>query len=227
MSSSLSITQTIKQIDPQRAAGLTHYTAKLNGYNWTLWKDEMLDSWALCGLAPMIVNGTLPCPDKGVDPENYESWQLNNRFARQMLRKSVEESQMVYMSHSTNAHQMWRSLCSIYDTRGFQTIISTSRVLFSTMASEEDDIEKHIKRLEDCWTQLTIYNTSLLRVEEELFKGLLLSSLPPSWNNFIFPFMSKRGPKPGEDSSHHYDDRAGGSLDDLIGFLIDTVGIVQ
>jgi hypothetical protein len=62
--------------------------------------------------------------------------------------------------------------------------------LFETHATDEDDIEKYIRHLEKCWQKIEQYNSKKLKVHEDLFMGILLTSLPPFWDDFIHPFMS-------------------------------------
>jgi hypothetical protein len=135
----------------------------------------------------MVVNGDIEEPNEEEEPENHSAWKFNNSFARQVLRKAVEETQMVYISRSNIASKMWRTLCSIYDKRSFYTTIATARALFETHATDEDDIEKHIRHLEKCWQKLEQYNAKRLKIHEDLFIGVLLTSLPPSWNHLSSP----------------------------------------
>jgi hypothetical protein len=63
--------QTIKPINAVKVGHLIHYTAKLNGINWPQWKEHMMDSFNLCGLLPMVINGEVEEPDKEEEPNNY------------------------------------------------------------------------------------------------------------------------------------------------------------
>jgi hypothetical protein len=57
-----------------------------------------------------------------------------------------------------------------------------------------------------------------LKVHDDLFMGILLTSLPSSWDDFIHPFMSKQS-LDGEEPLNH-DDRVDVTLNDLISHLI-------
>jgi hypothetical protein len=58
----------------------------------------MMDSFNLCGLLLMVVNGEVEKPNKEEEPKNYCAWKFNNSFAWEVLCKAVEETQMVYIS---------------------------------------------------------------------------------------------------------------------------------
>jgi hypothetical protein len=63
--------------------------------------------------------------------------------------------------------------------------------LFEMHATDEDNIEKYIRYLEKCWQTIKQFNLKKLKIHEDLFMGILLTSLPSSWDDFIHPFMSK------------------------------------
>jgi hypothetical protein len=91
--------------------------------------------------------------------------------------------------------------------------------LFEMHATDEDNIEKHIRYLEKCWQTIEQFNLKKLKIHEDLFMGILLTSLPSSWDDFIHPFMSKQSSDREEPLNH--DDHTDVTLDDLIGHLID------
>jgi hypothetical protein len=61
----------IKKINPVEARHLIHSTAKLNGNNWSQWKEHMIDSFNLCGTLLIVINGEVEEPDKEEEPKNY------------------------------------------------------------------------------------------------------------------------------------------------------------
>jgi hypothetical protein len=111
----------------------------------------MMDSFDLCGLLPMVINGEVEKPDEEEEPDNYCAWKFNNSFTWQVLCKAVKETQMVYMSQSNITLEMWQTLCLIYDKQSFYTTITNVCALFETHATDKDNIEKHIRYLEKCW----------------------------------------------------------------------------
>ena len=194
--------------------------AKLNGHNWFAWKGEIQDCFELAKLGNMVFRGTIKEPDPKTEPLNYSAWEFNNRYARVLLRKNMEESQMQYVQENANAHDMWIALCQIYDAKSFNAVLTTACTLFETRASENDNIEKHIKMLQRCWQQIRLYDHKMLTISEDLFMGLLLKSLPPSWKDFIHPFLGKRFAAPGQ-PLEAYDPRSDLTKYDLIGTLIE------
>jgi hypothetical protein len=70
----------IKQINPVQAGHLIHYTAKLNSNNCSQWKKQMMDSFDLCGLLPIVINRDVEEPNKEEEPKNHSAWKFNNSF---------------------------------------------------------------------------------------------------------------------------------------------------
>jgi hypothetical protein len=52
--------------------------------------------------------------------------------------------------------------------------------LFEMHATDKDNIEKHIRYLEKCWQTIERFNSKKLKVHEDLFTDILLTSLPSS-----------------------------------------------
>ena len=181
----------IKEINPQEVERVTHISAKLNDHNWFAWKAEIQDCFELAKLGDMVFRGSVEEPDPEAEPLNYSAWNYNNRYARLLLRKHMEESQIQYVNENANAHDIWTALCQIYDSKSFNTVLTTLCTLTETHASEKDDIEKHIKKLQRCWQQIRLHDHKMLTISEDLFMGLLLKSLPSSWKDFIHPFLGK------------------------------------
>ena len=82
----------IKEINPQEVERLIHISSKLNGYNWSIWKEEIQDCFELCKLGDMVFRGTLKEPDAEEEPLNHSAWVFDNHFAQLMLRKYIEDS---------------------------------------------------------------------------------------------------------------------------------------
>jgi hypothetical protein len=138
-----------------------------------------------------MVLGEIEEPDEEEEPNNYCAWKFNNSFTRQVLHKAIKETQMVYMSQSNIASEVWQTLCSIYDKQSFYTTIANAHALFEMHATDKDNIEKNIRYLEKCWQTIEQFNSKKLKVHKDLFMGILLTPLPSSWDDFIHPFMSK------------------------------------
>jgi hypothetical protein len=117
----------IKRINPHEVLELSKISVKLNDTNWFVWKEQMLEALAFCDLTSMVVLGTLEAPNQQEQPEDFSNWKYNNAFARQMIWRSLEESQFVWIMHRDTAHKMWRSLASIHDPRGSRTAAGSSQ----------------------------------------------------------------------------------------------------
>ena len=57
-------------------------------------------------------------------------------------------------------------------------------------AKEDDNISKHLTTLKKYWEHLNLVDDSNFKIPEVQFKIAIISSLPPSWDNFIWPYIS-------------------------------------
>ena len=64
------------------------------------------------------------------------------------------------------------------------------RILMNTTASEDDDIPEHISKLKQCWDQLSLFGDTNYQVSEFLFKRIIASSLPESWDQYTDQFVA-------------------------------------
>jgi gag-polypeptide of LTR copia-type len=95
----------------------------------------------------MVFRGTLKELDAEEEPLNHSAWVFNNCFTWLMLRKYIEDSQMQYITENSNTHHIWTALCQIYNAKSFGSATTALHTLTNTYASENDDIEKHIKAM--------------------------------------------------------------------------------
>jgi hypothetical protein len=58
------------------------------------------------------------------------------------------------------------------------------RTLMNTIAADDDNIPEHLTKLKHCWDQLCLSGDTNYRVSEFLFKRIIASSLPESWDQF-------------------------------------------
>jgi gag-polypeptide of LTR copia-type len=139
----------------------------------------------------MVFRGMLKKPDAEEELLNHSAWVFNNCFTQLMLRKYIKDLQMQYITENSNAHDIWTALCQIYNAKGFGSTATALCTLTNAYTSENDNIKKHIKAMQHSWQQMHLYDHKMLMIDEDLFISLLLTSLPPSWKDFIHPFMGK------------------------------------
>jgi gag-polypeptide of LTR copia-type len=121
---------------------------KLNGNNWTIWREQMKHAFKMTGLAP-YVNSTFPVPNEVNQPINFGNWEFNNNYACMLIIKNVNNSQFKHITKYTFALDMWKSLTWVHKTQGFETGLQFMQSFWSSSCSEDDDVEKHIDKVKE------------------------------------------------------------------------------
>jgi len=91
---------------------------------------------------------------------------------------------MVYVGQCATSYEMWGSLVAVHESKGHQTTISYMRNLFHTTTEEGDDISDHLNKLKQYWEKLNLLGDNNFKISDLLFKIIISSLLPPSWNAF-------------------------------------------
>jgi hypothetical protein len=81
---------------------------------------------------------------------------------------------------------------AIYEDKSQETAVAIIRNLWHTTAEEDDDINEHLTTLKKYWERLNLVDDENFKIQEVQFKIAIVSSLPPSWDNFTRPYISIR-----------------------------------
>ena len=80
----------------------------------------------------------------------------------------------------------------VYEDKSQETAVAIIRNLWHTTAEEDDDISEHLTTLKKYWERLNLVDDDNFKIPEVQFKIAIVSSLPPSWDNFTRPYISIR-----------------------------------
>ena len=101
------------------------------------------------------------------------------------------------------SHEMWDCLVAVHESRGHQTIISYIRSLIHTIASEEDNIIDHLATLKKYWDRINQIADDNFKFSDSMFKIIISSSLPPSWDAFMEPYVGGQIGIDDNSTKHH------------------------
>ena len=96
---------------------------------------------------------------------------------------------MVHVVQCKTAQTVWQNLEAIHESKGHQTIISIIRNLFHTKAEEGSNITEHLAKLKEYWERINQINEDNFRISDTLFKIIISSSLPLSWDTFTESYV--------------------------------------
>ena len=85
---------------------------------------------------------------------------------------------------------MWTNLQSIHKSKSHLVLTMHLHTLMMTITTEESDITEHLTKLKNCWDQLSLFGDTNYRISEFLFKCIIVSSLPESWDQYTDQFVA-------------------------------------
>lgn len=151
----------------------------------------MMSLLALCEVEP-YVQGEIQQPNKDNDPAGHENWKKNNNYAKHLITQNVGDESIIHIQHGSTSHVAWKNLEAIYEDKSQETAVAIICNLWHTTAEEDDDISDHLTTLKKYWECLNLVDDGNFKIPEVQFKIAIVSSLPPSWDNFTRPYISIR-----------------------------------
>ena len=161
----------------------------LTGANWRAWNVRMMSLLALCEVES-YVRGEIEQPNKDIDPVGHTNWQKNDNYARHLIIQNVGDIPVIHIQHGPTSHVAWTNLEAIYKDKSQETAVAIIRNLWHATAEEDDDITEHVMLLKRYWERLKLVDDDNFKIPEVQFKIAIVSSLPPSWDNFTRPYIS-------------------------------------
>ena len=204
----------LTKVDMKQFGEVAKLSQKLNDTNWVIWRENIVRFFDLAGITP-VVFGTLLEPDETTHRDEYEAWTFNDSYAQVVITKNLDDSQILHVARRQTSNEMWTALRAIHEVAGHQTAIAVQRALFRTLADEGEDVIKHLTKLKKLWECLISFGICEFNLSDVLFKGIIASSLPPSWDIFTEPYV---GILEGEDPDK-LDEKKKMSLQSFIGVI--------
>ena len=171
----------------------------LKANNWMPWKQQMLAIFRDLGLekyiakdakAPESANPTKITPE---EMEAKKKWAEGDGKARTQIELSIGNAEMIHISGTITASQMWEQLCMVKESKGQLGVLATRHALYRATAEEGFDMVEHISNLRKLQEELHIMNNL---VSDEDFLMILITSLPESWDNYTSSYLGSSGNKP-------------------------------
>jgi hypothetical protein len=175
----------IVRVQAREGSAITKLSEPLNEENWTAWREQMRRVLRLCGVEA-YAEGTIETPG---DTKSAKNWDFNDNYAQVMIINNISTTEMVHISQCVTAKAMWDSLEAVHETKGHQTIVSIIRNLFHTKADEDSDINEHLNQLKKYWERINQLDENDFRISDVLFKVIISSSLPLSWDTFTESYV--------------------------------------
>ena len=178
----------ITHVQAHEGSSILQLNEPLNEDNWMAWHKRMRRILHLCSVEG-YAKGLIQCP---IDIKNAENWKLNDNYAQAVILNNITSTEMVHVVQCTTAHAVWLNLEAIHESKGHQTIVSIIRNLFHTKAEEGSNINDHLTKLKQYWERINQINEENFKILDTLFKIIISSSLPLSWDTFTESYVGSR-----------------------------------
>ena len=173
-----------------RKGAITKVTGDgLTGPNWVTWRIWMMSLLALCEVESYVL-GEILQPSWEEDPVGHGNWKKNDNYAKHLITQNVADEPLVHIQHHSPSHTAWHNLETIYEDKSQETAVTIIWNLWHTTAEEDKDINEHLTNLKKYWECLNLVDDDNFKILEVQFKIAIISSLPPSWDNFMQPYTS-------------------------------------
>jgi hypothetical protein len=107
-------------------SSITKMLEPLDDTNWVVWRERIRRLFLLSGAEPYVY-GTLKRPDSATSP-NLAIWITNDVYAQILITNNITMGQMVHVTRLNTAHEIWRSLEAIHETKDYQVAIAIQRI---------------------------------------------------------------------------------------------------
>ena len=164
---------------------MTKVPEPLDNTNWGVWKKQMKPILCLCSISKYI-EGVIQCP---TDPKQQSNWDYNDNYAQVLIENNILSSQNIHMSPCETSCAMWGSLEAVHESKGHEATIAIMRNLFHTIAGKDTNIVKHLNTVKEAWECMNVVGDKHLHISDPIFKVIISSSLPCSWDTSISPYM--------------------------------------
>jgi len=135
------------------------------------------------------VDGTLPCPDPTRDPIGTKNWRYNDTCAQMCITNNVSNELNVHTEGCINAHKMYKTLKGMFETPSQQDYTEHLHIIFETRATEGSNILDHLTKLKQTWNKVHIFSEKCKLEDDALFKRIIASTLPRSWDEYTKPYV--------------------------------------
>ena len=161
----------------------------LTGPNWVTWCIQMMSPLVQCEVESYVLREILQ-PSWEEDPVGHDNWKKNDNYTKYLITQNVADEPLVHIQHHSSSHTAWRNLKTIYEDKSQETAVTIIQNLWHTTAKEDKDINEHLTNLKKYWERLNLIDNNNFKIPEVQFKIAIISSLPPSWDNFTRPYIS-------------------------------------
>ena len=129
-------------------------------------------------------------PKPAANTPDADIWDYNNNYAQVIIVSNVLSNEMVHVSQCETTGDMWKTLVTVQEAKGHETMLAVIWNLLHTIAEENTDMNEHLNKLLGYWEHIVQIDNNDFHISDPMFKVIISLSLPQSWDNFVELFVS-------------------------------------
>ena len=130
---------------PNLGSFMSYKQELLGDENWVTWKLRMTNVFSLHKVIDHVVSH-IPKPDIS-DVTALAEWTDKDEKVKTLLFMSVGDDNLIHLSDSETAAQMWDNLRAVYKVKGHQMIIALRCSLYHLATNSNNNIPKHLIKM--------------------------------------------------------------------------------
>lgn len=167
------------------SSGLYHID-KLDDSNYEGWRIQMKSVLVHSELWS-YVSGGIARPDDA-NAETLATWVTKDEKALATILLSVKTSQLLHVKHCTTSTSAWKKIEEVHRPTGPARKVTIFKSMINLKMAEGSVMNNHLNSFFDLADKL---NELDIKLPDELLTIILLSSLPPSFENFVVAIESR------------------------------------
>ncbi|MCO5584402.1 hypothetical protein L7F22_038328 [Adiantum nelumboides] len=126
-----------------------YYIKNIDGTNFTIWKQCMMDVLVNKGLA-------VPLKERKEDVYKDDQWEELDARARATIRLHLGESIFFTIMDKSIAFELWDSLCSAWDGKSASNKVFLMKKLMRLSMKEGSSVSSHLNEFNSLYSQLKL-----------------------------------------------------------------------
>jgi len=124
------------------------------------------------------------------------------------ITNNVSNELNVHTEGCSTTYKVWKTLKGMFETPSQQDYTEQLCIIFETRATKGTNILDHLTKLKQTWNKVHIFSKKCKLLDDVLFKHIIVSTLPLSWDKYTRPYVQGCIDKTNKDLNRHIDSQA-------------------
>ena len=123
------------------------------------------------------------------NPIGTENWEYNDAYAKMLITNNITLVEKIHTNGAPTANCMWMNLQTMHKSTNHLVLTGYMWNLM-VHAPEDVNVTEHLGKLNIHWGQVQSFLVYNQKIADAVYKCIIASSLPPSWDSFTDPYVA-------------------------------------